>query len=288
MMSALRLSDLPLAQRLERVEAHANAAFVEARAALYPESGASWRDIDGVWAMFDGVGSPLTQTFGLGVFDVPDAESRDPESRDALLGAQLDAVETFFAERGADVMHEVSVMADPALLPMLAARGYAVVEWSMVLLRPIIASDRVPTRSAAQAPAVRLAEAHEADHWANVAAAGWGETPELADFMRTLGRLSARAEGTFSFLAALGGEDVGSGALHLHDGVALFAGASTRPDARRQGVQRALFESRLAHAANAGCDLAMMVAAPGSTSQKNAQRMGFHPVYCRVKWGRLA
>lgn len=283
MTSDLRLSDLPLAQRLERVEAHANAAFVEARAALYPESGAAWRDIDGVWAMFDGVGSPLTQTFGLGVFGVADAEARD-----ARLGAQLDAVEAFFAERGADVMHEVSVMADPALLPLLAARGYAVVEWSMVLLRPITASDRVPARIAAQAPAVRLAEAHKADHWANVAAAGWGETPELADFMRTLGRVSARAEGTFSFLAALGGEDVGSGALHLHDGIALFAGASTRPDARRQGVQRALFESRLAHAANAGCDLAMMVAAPGSTSQKNAQRMGFHPVYCRVKWGRLA
>ncbi|MBA3917250.1 MAG: hypothetical protein C0516_01530 [Gemmatimonas sp.] len=282
MTSELRLADLPLAQRLERVEAHANAAFVDARAALYPEAGATWRDIDGVWAMFDGVGSPLTQTFGLGVFGLADAEAPD-----ARLGAQLDALEAFFAERGADVMHEVSVMADPAVLPLLAARGYAVVEWSMVLLRPMTASDRVPAHAAAEAPTVRVAASDEADHWADVAAAGWGETPELAAFMRTLGRVSARAEGTFSFLASLGGEDVGSGALHLHDGVALFAGASTRPDARRQGVQRALFESRLAHAAKAGCDLAMMVAAPGSTSQKNAQRMGFHPVYCRVKWGRL-
>lgn len=282
MTSELRLSDLPLAQRLERVEAHANAAFVEARAALYPESAATWRDVHGVWGMYDGVGSPLTQTFGLGVFGLDDVIDRE-----VRLGEQLDALEVFFAERGADVMHEVSVMADPALLPLLAARGYAVVEWSMVLLRPIAASDRVPTYAAAEAPAVRVAQAREADHWADVAAAGWGETPELAAFMRTLGRVSARAEGTFSFLASLGAEDVGSGALHLHDGVALFAGASTRPDARRQGVQRALFESRLAHAANTGCELAMMVAAPGSTSQKNAQRMGFHPVYCRVKWGRL-
>lgn len=233
--------------------------------------------------MDDGVGSPLTQTFGLGLFGLDDAIDRE-----VRLDEQLDALEAFFAERGADVMHEVCVMADPAVLPLLAARAYAVVEWSMVLLRPITASDRVPAHAAAESPTVRVARAHEADHWADVAAAGWGEAPDLAAFMRTLGRVSARAEGTFSFLASLGAEDVGSGALHLYDGVALFAGASTRPDARRRGVQRALFESRLAHAANAGCELAMMVAAPGSTSQKNAQRMGFHPVYCRVKWGRLA
>lgn len=281
MTSTPLFADLPLAQRLERVEAHANAAFVEARAALYPEVGAAWRNFDGVWAMFDGVGSPLTQTFGLGVSGTDDGAPRD-----ASLGAQLDAIEAFFAERSADVMHEVSVMADPALLPLLAARGYLVVEWSTVLLRPMSTADRRLAHDAARAATVRLVQAEEADHWADVAAAGWGETPELAAFMRTLGGVSARAEGTFSFLASLGGEDVGSGALHLHDGVALFAGASTRPDARRQGVQRALFEARLAHAANAGCDLAMMVAAPGSTSQKNAQRMGFHPVYCRVKWGR--
>ena len=281
MTADLILADRVLAARLERVEAHANAAFVEARAALYPEAGATWRDVDGVWAMFDGVGSPLTQTFGLGT-----SGADDDSPSDARLGAQLDALEAFFAERSADVMHEVSVMANPSILPLLAARGYAVVEWSMVLLRPITAADRASAQGGA--PAVRLARADEADHWANVAAEGWGETPELATFMRTLGRVSARAEGTFSFLAALDGNDVGSGALHLHDGVALFAGASTRPDARRQGVQRALFEARLAHAAAAGCDLAMMVAAPGSTSQKNAQRMGFHPVYSRVKWGRPA
>jgi len=278
MTADLILADRPLAQRLERVEAHANAAFVGARAFLHPEAGATWRDVGGVWAMFDGVGSPLTQTFGLGVCGDDDANSHE------RLGAQLDALEAFFAERGADVMHEVSVMADQALLPLLAARGYVVVEWSMVLLRPLTAADRA--LSLVGEPTVRLARSDEADHWADVAADGWGETPELATFMRTLGRVSARAEGTYSFLAALGSEDVGSGALHLHDGVALFAGASTRPDARRRGVQRALFASRLAHAASAGCDLAMMVAAPGSTSQKNAQRAGFRPMYCRVKWGR--
>ena len=67
-------------------------------------------------------------------------------------------------------------------------------------------------------------------------------------------------------------------------GVALLAGASTVPEGRRQGAQRALLEARLQTAVDAGCDLAMMVAAPGSASQRNAERQGFRIAYTRTKW----
>jgi hypothetical protein len=33
-----------------------------------------------------------------------------------------------------------------------------------------------------------------------------------------------------------------------------------------------------------GCDIAMMVAATGSDSQRNAERMGFRIAYTRTKW----
>jgi hypothetical protein len=33
-----------------------------------------------------------------------------------------------------------------------------------------------------------------------------------------------------------------------------------------------------------GCDLAMMVAVPGSDSQRNAERKGFRIAYTRAKW----
>jgi hypothetical protein len=33
-----------------------------------------------------------------------------------------------------------------------------------------------------------------------------------------------------------------------------------------------------------GCDLAMMVAQPGSDSQRNAERRGFRLAYTRTKW----
>ncbi|HEY9227692.1 MAG TPA: hypothetical protein VIP11_13635, partial [Gemmatimonadaceae bacterium] len=79
--------DLELARRLERAEAMASAAFVDARRVVQPDVGAEWTEIAGVYAMFDGASSPVTQTFGLGVFDT-------------IGQTELDRLEAFFADRG--------------------------------------------------------------------------------------------------------------------------------------------------------------------------------------------
>ncbi|MEP7347030.1 MAG: hypothetical protein ABI877_17295, partial [Gemmatimonadaceae bacterium] len=76
-------------------------------------------------------------------------------------------------------------------------------------------------------------------------------------------------------------------ALSMYEGVGLMAGASTVPAARKQGAQLALLEHRLRFAADAGCDLAMMCALPGSASQRNAERHGFRIAYTRIKWALL-
>ena len=70
----------------------------------------------------------------------------------------------------------------------------------------------------------------------------------------------------------------------MHEGTALLAGASTIPSGRRLGAQNALLDARLQTAVSNQCDLAMMVAAPGSSSQRNAERQGFRIAYTRTKW----
>jgi hypothetical protein len=75
-----------------------------------------------------------------------------------------------------------------------------------------------------------------------------------------------------------------TGVLCLCGGVALLAGASTIPEGRGRGAQQALLASRLSYAVEYGCDLAMMCAAPGSGSQRNAERRGFRIAYTRLKW----
>ena len=51
---------------------------------------------------------------------------------------------------------------------------------------------------------------------------------------------------------------------------------------RRQGVQTALLSTRLADAAAAGCDIAVVTTAPGSKSQQNVHRQGFQLLYTRA------
>ena len=265
-------ADLELSRRLERTEAHANRRFVEARSRLFPERGAGWIEVGGTYAMFDGVGSPLTQTFGLGLFESP-------------LAAHLETLEVFFAERGAEVFHEVSPLADLGTLSALHARGYRPRECTSVMFRPIADTQHQPPSSTTRVR-VRLLEQGADESWGLTSARGWSEAPELALFLSEMGQVSAEVENARRFLGQIDDLPIATGLLSMHGGVALLAGASTVPDGRRQGAQLALLESRLRHAAEQGCDLAMMCALPGSPSQRNAERHGFRIAYTRIKWRR--
>jgi GNAT superfamily N-acetyltransferase len=262
------LSEITLSRRLERCEAKTNASMAESRARLQPDSGAAWIDVNGAYAMFDGAHSPLTQTFGFGLF-------ADPTDDDL---AKLDE---FFTSRGATPFHEVSAMVPFETLEVLGRRGYRPVELTSMLFQPI-----VPRAQSDSRVTTRIIDPGEEELWSATAAEGWSETPGLAEFLQDLGRITANAHGTHAFLAELDGRPMGTGALAMHDGVALLAGASTIPTARKQGAQKALLEARLRYAADHGCDLAMMGAAPGSASQRNAERQGFRIAYTRIKWGR--
>ena len=271
MTQAVPLVDLALSRRLERAEAHANRRFVESRARRVPELGAGWIDAGGAYALFDGVGSPLTQTFGLGVFE-------------PVTSAVLETLETFFASRGSDTFHEVSPLADSSALTLLNERGYRPCELSTILFQPLPAA-----APAGPLPAdidVRLARDDERDLWAATTLQGWSEFPEVLDFVSSFGPTAAAAEDTHQFIALQRGAPIATGSLSVHGDVALLAGASTVPGARGQGAQRALLAARLAFAGAQGCTVAMMGASPGSGSQRNAERSGFHIACTRSTWHR--
>jgi hypothetical protein len=261
-------SDLSLSRRLERAEARGCAGFAEARAAVEPESGAAWTEVAGACAVFDGVESPVTQTFGLGLFET----AADGDFRQ---------IEAFFEGRGAPVYHEVSPLADPTTFVLLNGRGYEPFEFTSVMFRPLRA-DTEARRGAGVS--VRVVGPEEYELWAQTAARGWGEFEGPSDLMLGLSRVSAHRPDAVSFLAEIGGRPAATGALSVCEGVALLAGASTVPEERRRGAQLALLDARLAHAARDGCDLAMICAQPGSASQRNAERQGFRIAYTRVKW----
>jgi hypothetical protein len=262
-------ADLSLAQRLEKTEAHGNVLFVEARVRAFPDSGAEWIEVAGTHAMFDGPTSPISQTFGLGMFH-------------PLTAANLNTVERFFQDRGADVFHEVSPLADPSAFALLNERGYQPIEFTSVLFRPISRDVSLPVAPNEKVK-VRLRSEGEEEVWSNTALRGWSEFEEVIEFMKDMGKVHERSE-SLGFLAELDNQPIATGMMSMCEGVALLAGASTIPEARRQGAQNALLEGRLRYAAEQGCDIAMMAALPGSASQRNAERNGFRIAYTRTKW----
>ncbi|MDQ3799407.1 MAG: GNAT family N-acetyltransferase, partial [Acidobacteriota bacterium] len=262
-------SDKNLSQKLERAEARSNADFVEARARMFPESGAEWIEVGGAYAMFDGVESPLTQTFGLGVFD-------------EITDAEMERLEEFFRKHDAPVFHEVSPLAGLALVELLNRRGYQPIELSSILYQPL---EGEITTALPVNPQIktRVIEKGEEELWARVSANGWATEGEgLSEFMFQFGRINTATEGGVPFLAELSGEPISAGMLYVYDDVALLAGASTIPEGRRKGAQNALLDARLRFAASKGCTIAMMGAMPGSQSQRNAEKNGFRIAYTRT------
>ncbi len=268
----LHLSDLALSRRLERAEAVAGASFVEARGAA---GGAEWVEICGAYALYDGPASPVTQTFCLGLFDMPGQ-------------GDMQRIEGFFQDRGAPVFHEVSPLADPRMLPLLGERGYHPMELTSVMFLPLRSRVAQSWTGPPALTARLLSGTGECGVWADTAARGWSDSFPDSGVLASLFQAVSAREGALSFLAEWEGQAIATGALWIHEGVALLAGASTVPEWRRRGAQRLLLESRLAYAADAGCDLAMICTAPGGESQRNSERQGFRIAYTRIKWQLFA
>jgi len=272
-------SDAALSRRLERAEGEACAEFAVARQRLLPESGAKWIACDGAYAVFDGIDSPVTQTFGLGLF-----EELTPRS--------LDIIERFFLDRKAPVLHEVSPFAGGAALDLLCCRAYRPIEISNVLVRSLSDAGEKQCRIAANpAPGgtsrvrVRVIDSDESRLWSEISMKGWSdEHPELRAFLLEMGTIASQRSHSKCFLASFDGTPGAAAGLTIHDRVALLAGSATIPELRRRGLHTALLYHRLRYAAVNGCDLSMIVVQPGSDSQRNAQRNGFHIAYTRTKW----
>ena len=261
-------ADIELSRRLERAVGFACVQSAVARRKVYPGSGADWIECAGTYAVFDGVDSPVTQTFGLGMFE-------------PATDAALERIESFFLERGAPVFHEVSPLAGVETFQLLGLRGYRPIELSNVLYRTV----EEPKIDLHKSIRVRPIHPGEEQLWSEISARGWShEHPELREFMLELGKVFAAREHSVSFLAEIDGTPGAAGALSIHEGVALFAGSATVPELRHRGLQGAMLHERMRYAFERGCDLAMMVALPGSESQRNAERKGFRVAYTRTKW----
>jgi GNAT superfamily N-acetyltransferase len=263
-----------LAERIERAEAGLMAAASDAARGRRPTAGSFVIPIAGGQATFAEVGSPFNKVAGLGFGGVPSL-------------AALDEIERAFAARGAPVQVELAHLADPAIGALLTGRGYRLMSFENVLG---LALTGQPERVAPPGIEVRRSGDEEFDSWLDVVQDGFSHpdaqgVPTHEDFPREVIAGAERdfaAAGVVRYAAWRDGIMAGGGSFRPAEGIAQLTGAATAPAHRRRGVQTALLSARLADAAAAGCDIAVVTTQPGSKSQQNVQRRGFDLLYTRA------
>lgn len=266
--SAQLFCGVDLARRIEKAEADLISAATHA--AGHRGAAGLVLPVAGGYACFAEAESPMNKVVGLGFDGLPD---------EAVLGE----IERAFAARGAATRVELANLADPEITALLSRRGYRLVEFENVLGRPIGIEEPPSTE-------VEVRRADDLGAWVNVVVEGFahpdGEGAVSheqfpADIIERAERDMEKA-GATAYIALLDGVVAGGGMMRLAGPIAQLAGAATAPAHRRRGVQAALLAARLAEAAHAGCEIAVVTTAPGSKSQHNVQRSGFQLLYTRA------
>lgn len=265
-MSAVPIADSALARRIEAAIVRDVLGYVDSSRAsgIYPD--ASTLRVGGGLAVWFSPGNVVNGAFGIGM-------DRQVEKEEVA------ALIAFFAERGAPARVDVCPHADRSLLRWLAEAGFLATDFEMVLYQPLpVATAASPARGVE----VRVAStAAERAVWADLEANGFTDGQPTEDHVVLAQAIAGRHESR-QFIGYLDGEPVGTGMLSFSEGVALFTGDSTLPHARGRGVQTSILAERLRYASVHGCDLAVIEAAAGGTSQRNQERAGFRVAYNRV------
>jgi ribosomal protein S18 acetylase RimI-like enzyme len=166
-----------------------------------------------------------------------------------VTAADLDQLEAFYRSHGAPAQLDLCPLTDPSVLELVSARGYCIAELNNVLfciLDPHQSVD-IPNGVTIRRPLFHFPEA-------------------------------------LTFLASVDGMPIAGAAGRVipeHRVFALF-GAGTLPDFRGRGIQTALLRTRMKAAANAGCEVAVVITRGGTTSERNCIRLGFQIAYSKA------
>jgi ribosomal protein S18 acetylase RimI-like enzyme len=261
--------DKAFARRLEAAEEFPQVQYALLFNQLHPEIGAAAEAFCGGHMIFAGLGSPIGRAVGAGL-DSP------------ITPQDIDKLEEFYRAHKAHSQIDVCPLHDPETMELFKQRGYTALELNNVLWRKLGRNDEFP--AASSAIAIRRGHPSEANVLAEVVARSFhkeGEVPAgLSEIVAALYQLP----GAIVFAASADGKAVGAAAGLIVPEFKLMAlcGAGTLEEYRNRGIQTSLLYARMKAAAQAGCEIAVVVTQGGSASQRNCERLGFRVAYSKV------
>jgi ribosomal protein S18 acetylase RimI-like enzyme len=264
----MQFVDKALARRLESGEEMPQVEYARVFQKTRPEIGAAVEEICGGHMVFAGLGSPIGRATGAGL-DRP------------FTAEDLQQVQHFYAAHRAPSQVDLCPMHGPEVFELFKERGYAIAELNNVLYRQLDVGEKFPP-----APAgceVRRSPIEEAQVTGAIVESAFFPDGAPQAFRGLITPLYQMKQ-ALAFAATVDGKLVacGTGLVIPEHKVFALCGAGTLAEFRGRGLQTALLRARLGAAVEAGCEYAVLVTQGGTTSQRNAERLGFRVAYSKV------
>jgi ribosomal protein S18 acetylase RimI-like enzyme len=264
----MQFVDKALARRFEACEEMPQVLYARVFQKTRPAIGATEEEICGGHMIFAGLGSPIGRATGAGFCQPFTADD-------------LDRVEQFYRSHQAPSQVDLCPLHESAVFEMFKERGYGIAELNNVLYRKLDPKEEFP--SAPAGCELRRGRKEEAEVTSAIVEHAFfpdGAPEAFRDLIAPLYQM----DGALTFVASVEGKMVACGAGLVIPEHRVFAvcGAGTLAEFRGRGLQTALLRARLAAAAGANCEYAVVVTQGGSASQRNCEHLGFRVAYSKV------
>jgi GNAT superfamily N-acetyltransferase len=265
----MKYVDTNLARRMEAAEDVPQMEIARVLQRTHPEVRADILEIAGGHAVFAGLNSPVGRAIGLG-FD------------GAVTAAQLDEVEAFYRQHRAPSQVDITPVTHGSLLELLKTRGYVLAELNNVMARKLEPGERF--QESVVGVEFRACAPEQVPLWTHTMLRGFFPEGQIPEGWNKLLAPMAEIENSLATLVWSDGQPVAccGGLISRQHGMIALGGTSTLPEYRGRGIQTAAIGRRLNRAIAEGCDLAVVVTLGNTTSQRNAEKMGFTAAYSKA------
>ena len=265
----MKFVDSTLARRLEAAEDTPQLEIARVLQGTHPEIGADILEIAGGHAVFAGLNSPVGRAIGMGLDG-------------AVIAAQLDEVEAFYRGHNAPCQVDITPVTHGSLLELLKTRGYVITELNNVMARRVEPHERFEEN--ADGCDFRACSPEDVQLWTHTMLCGFFPEDQIPEGWDKLLAPMAQVLNGLAMLIWADGQPVAccGGLISREHRMVMLGGTSTLPAYRGRGIQTAAIGRRLNRAIAEDCDLAVVVTLGNTTSQRNAERMGFSVAYSKA------
>lgn len=226
-------------------------------------------------------GEFVTRDFGAGICGMRDL-TREASYYNRVIGLsdagleRLEEVIAWYHEAGRDCHLTLTPeRATPEVMEALAGRGFALVSQDWFFAQACIMAEPPKAKIA-----IRRAGEEDLDTVFDL----W-ETPDdpIVQVVRDLRRAAHLHPDFALYIADLDGRPAAMASSFISNGIAWMGNANTLPELRCRGAQQALMAQRMWDARQAGCLWALTDCEFGSTTHRNAERMGMRMAFATLE-----